>query len=111
MSGPGCRSGRIAFPILIVLVVYRLPVALAQHSDYGSSSIDEHIKVLVTGSNIPSVDRETAVPVQVISRDDIQRANVQTAAQLANTISANVSFGTIPDAYDGSGGPGLAAAG
>ena len=37
-------------------------------------------KVFVTGSNIPTVDRETAVPVQVITREEIQRANFQTAA-------------------------------
>ncbi|MCC6193162.1 MAG: hypothetical protein IT518_01735 [Burkholderiales bacterium] len=37
----------------------------------------EQLKVLVTGSNIPTVDREAAVPVQIITREDIQRANFQ----------------------------------
>ncbi|MCC6196562.1 MAG: TonB-dependent receptor [Burkholderiales bacterium] len=74
---------------------------------------DGRIRVMVTGSNIPTLDRETAVPVQVITREEIQRANIQTAAQLANTISAAVSFGTFTEnqVNANSGSPGLAAVG
>ena len=49
-------------------------------------------KIVVTGSYIPTVERETALPVQVITRDEIERANILTAAQLVNTISATMSF-------------------
>lgn len=54
-----------------------------------------------------------AVPVQVITRNDIQHANFQTAAQLANTISATASYFTLTEnqAIAGSLMPGLAAAG
>ena len=51
--------------------------------------------MVVTGSHIPTLERETALPVQVITRDDIERANLQTAAQLVNTISAAMSFGAF----------------
>ena len=71
------------------------------------------LKVFVTGSNIPTIDRETAVPVQIITREEIERANIRTAAELANTISANVSYGNFtaenrPAVFGGS--PGVAAA-
>ena len=52
----------------------------------------------MTGSNIPTLDRETALPVQTITREQIERANIQTAAQLVNTISATMSFGAFNEA-------------
>ncbi|MEO8751100.1 MAG: TonB-dependent receptor plug domain-containing protein, partial [Casimicrobiaceae bacterium] len=87
-----------------------LPAAAAQDAGGSSDANDGRIKVFVTGSNIPTIDRETALPVQIITREEIQRANFQTAAQLANTISANVSYGTLSE-NPGIVGPGLAAAG
>ncbi|HJU21784.1 MAG TPA: TonB-dependent receptor plug domain-containing protein, partial [Casimicrobiaceae bacterium] len=55
-----------------------------------SETVD--ISVYVTGSNIPTVERETALPLQIITRDDIERTNLQTAAQLVERISATTSF-------------------
>jgi len=55
-------------------------------------------KVTVTGSNIPTINRETGLPVQVITRDDITRANFQTAYELLNSVSANISYGSFPEA-------------
>ena len=74
---------------------------------------DDRIKVVVTGTNIPSIDRETAFPLQVITRDEIDRADIQTAAQLVNTISAVVSYGTWTEnqGFVGSSQPGLAGGG
>ena len=89
------------------------PLAAGQDSRGNLDATGERIRVFVTGSNIPTVDRETAVPVQIITREDIQRANFQTAAQLANSISATVSYFTLSEnqAIAGSLMPGLAAAG
>ena len=70
-------------------------MAAAQDADTSAAPYRE--KVFVTGSNIPTIDRETAVPVQIITREEIQRANIQTAAELANTISANVSYGNFTE--------------
>src|SRR6185436_12303094 len=87
-----------------------LPVAFAQDADSNAATARE--KVFVTGSNIPTIDRETAVPVQIITREEIQRANIQTAADLAQTISANVSYGNFTEnqATAFASSPGLAAA-
>ena len=86
-----------------------VPMAAAQDANGKPDATGAPIKVFVTGSNIPTVDRENALPVQVITREEIQRANFQTAAQLANTISANVSYGTIPENLGVA--PGVSAAG
>jgi iron complex outermembrane receptor protein len=45
-------------------------------------------RVEVTGSAIKRIDAETALPVQVISRDDIVKAGITTAAELVATIAA-----------------------
>lgn len=54
-----------------------VPLAAAQDASGSPGTTGEQLKVLVTGSNIPTVDREAAVPVQIITREDIQRANFQ----------------------------------
>ena len=43
-------------------------------------------KVEVTGSNIPRINAETALPVQVITRDDIKRTGVTTVEELLRVI-------------------------
>ena len=46
-------------------------------------------KIEVTGSNIKRVQEEGASPIQIISREDIERAGITSAEQLVATISAN----------------------
>jgi iron complex outermembrane receptor protein len=53
------------------------------------------IKVEVTGSNIPRLEGEGSVPLQVITRDEIDSSGVQTTMELLDLISANNSFGSI----------------
>ncbi|MEO8849012.1 MAG: TonB-dependent receptor [Casimicrobiaceae bacterium] len=60
------------------------PYAQAQQAD---------IKVEVTGSNIKRVEGESALPVTVLTREDIQRSGATTAMELMNYITANTSFG------------------
>lgn len=48
------------------------------------------IKVEVTGSNIYRSEVETALPVQVITREDIERSGSVTVAELMSKVSANV---------------------
>ena len=95
------------------LVACAMSLASAQGTENDPGPSSGPIKVQVTGSNIPAVERETALPVQIITRDDIERANIQTAAQLTNTISAVVSFGSFTEnqAFAGTATPGLAATG
>ncbi len=46
--------------------------------------------VIVTGSHIPRIDAETALPVQVITREEIERTGVTTPAQLLDRLPANL---------------------
>jgi len=53
------------------------------------------IKVDVTGSNIKRVEGEGALPVQVMTKEDIDKTGATTAYDLLNFISANNSGGNI----------------
>jgi len=46
-------------------------------------------KVLITGSNIKTIDAETASPVQIIKRDDIIRLGVTNVSDIIGSISAS----------------------
>jgi iron complex outermembrane receptor protein len=49
-----------------------------------------HFQITVTGSNIPRTDIETALPVQRLTREDIDRSGATTAAELLTLVSANL---------------------
>jgi iron complex outermembrane receptor protein len=53
------------------------------------------IKVDVTGSNIKRVEGEGALPVQVITREDIERSGSTSVMDIMNFISANNSGGQV----------------
>jgi iron complex outermembrane receptor protein len=55
----------------------------------------QEIRVEVTGSNIRRVEGEGALPVQVLTREDIQKTGAQDAMELLNYISAANSGGSI----------------
>jgi iron complex outermembrane receptor protein len=68
-------------------------------------------KIEVTGSNIKRIEGESALPVTVISRDEINRSGVTTAAELVDKLSANSGGGyNVSQAVGDSGTPGLSAA-
>ena len=50
-------------------------------------------RVEVTGSSIKRIEGETALPVQVITREDIQRSGASSVEQLMQTVSAVTSSG------------------
>jgi iron complex outermembrane receptor protein len=50
-------------------------------------------KVEVTGSNIPRVEGESGLPLQILTREELADGGVQTAQELLERISANQSFG------------------
>jgi|WetSurMetagenome_2_1015567.scaffolds.fasta_scaffold13766_1 iron complex outermembrane recepter protein len=60
--------------------------------------------VEVTGSSIKRIAGETALPVQVLTRSDIERSGVSTAEQLLATVSATSSAGAMTVAGSGPGG-------
>ena len=53
------------------------------------------IKVDVTGSNIKRVEGEGALPIQTLTRQDIERTGATTAYDLLNYISSNNSAGNV----------------
>ena len=76
------RGLRLAFGSGIAgLAVVSLP-AMAQDVQKGE-------RVEVTGSSIKRIDAESALPVTVIRRDDLDKMGVTTAAELLDRISAN----------------------
>jgi len=58
-------------------------------------SLAVDIKVEITGSNIKRIEGEGALPVQTISRDEINRSGAQNAMEIMNLISANNSAGNV----------------
>jgi iron complex outermembrane recepter protein len=52
------------------------------------------VKVEVTGSNIPRIQGETALPVQIITRDDIQKTGAVTTEDLLRTVAIAVQGNT-----------------
>jgi iron complex outermembrane recepter protein len=53
------------------------------------------ITIEVTGSSIERIEGENALPVQVITREDIDKSGATTVKEILNLISANNSFGSI----------------
>ncbi len=48
-------------------------------------------RVEITGSSIKRIEGETALPIQVLKREDIDKIGVTTASELLTKISANIS--------------------
>lgn len=63
------------------------PPALAQPSEAEGAT---PITIEVTGSNIPRPEAESALPVQILTRDDILHSGATTVPELLSTVSANV---------------------
>src|SRR5258706_5657420 len=55
-------------------------------------------RVEITGSSIKRIEGEGALPVQVLTRDDIQKTGAATVEQLMQTISAAASSGGLTTA-------------
>jgi len=65
--------------------------ALAQQAQDTQKARADLPTVEITGSAIRRVQAETALPVQTISRAEIEKAGVTTAAELMTRVSANVN--------------------
>lgn len=63
--------------------------AMAQEA--APSSVTSLDSVKVTGSRIKRVDAETALPVEIINREEISKRGVTTAAELVKTLTANTA--------------------
>jgi iron complex outermembrane receptor protein len=82
----------------VALAVIAVPAVAQQQSAQTKERIE------VTGSNIKRVEGESALPVTVISREDIQNSGVSTAQDLLERLPMNQSFGSFNEASgEGSG--------
>ena len=77
---------RLARAVFALALGASFPVA-AQHDPSAAIKLD---RIEVTGSNIRRTDIETALPVQVITREDIDRSGVTNTADLMGLVSANL---------------------
>jgi len=64
----------------------------------GGAHADDDLKSLerveVVGSRVPRIDGETALPVQIIRREEIERSGVATTEELLKLVSANFGGAT-----------------
>ena len=73
----------------------RLVVATAIGAMFACPAGAQDIRVEVTGSNIKRIEGEGALPVQIISRGEIDRSGATNAMEIMNLISANNSAGNV----------------
>ena len=71
-----------------LLALASAPPALAQ-TEPAVTPVVQAPRVEVTGSRIKRIDGEEALPVQVITREDIVKAGITTAAEIVAKITAN----------------------
>ena len=68
------------------------PAALAQNAPTTAQTSE---RIEVTGTNIRRVEGESALPVTVISRQEIERTGATNAMELLNYVAANNSLGNV----------------
>ena len=90
-SGSLCRRPAPRLLALAVAGVFGAgaPAWAQQQAEPGTTA--NVARVEITGSSIKRLATETALPVQVLRRDDIDKSGVTTAAELHKTISANTA--------------------
>jgi iron complex outermembrane receptor protein len=72
-------------------------LALAAPHALAQDSTDKPVeRVVITGSNLKRVDSETASPVQVVTRKEIEQSGAQTVAEILGNIASN-DHGAISD--------------
>ena len=75
--------------------------AYGQSAEPGAQRLE---RVEVTGSSIKRIEGETALPVQVLTKEDIQQTGASTTEQLLKMVSAAASSGSTSVANTAAGG-------
>lgn len=76
---------------IALLALAAAPGTYAQTVPADESGTPKPQRVEVTGSAIKRIDGETALPVQVLTREDIEKAGVTTAAEIVARLSATTA--------------------
>jgi iron complex outermembrane receptor protein len=71
------------------------PSSSGQQPSYGVPRVE---RIEVTGTNISRIDGETGLPVQVITRDELDRSGIQTVGEILERVSAHQSVLSWNDA-------------
>jgi iron complex outermembrane receptor protein len=82
-----------------------LPAGAQQAQTPASAQKIERVEV--TGSSIKRVDTETVAPIQVITREDIQRSGQATISEVLRNVPANTG-GSFGESFSNSFAPGAA---
>ena len=81
-----------------LLIAFSGSAALYGTAAIAQQATQELQRVTVTGSNIKRTDTETASPVQVLSRDDIEKTGKQSIQEVLRGITAD-GQGSIPSSF------------
>lgn len=80
----------------IAFAVFQAVAVMAAGNAFAQAGSPERVeKVEITGSSIKRIDAETALPVQVITREDIQRTGATSVEQLLQTLTVTTSSGAF----------------
>ncbi|HEV7817201.1 MAG TPA: TonB-dependent receptor [Janthinobacterium sp.] len=93
------KQSAIAVAAVFVSALMPAAVAHAQVANAGDDADSAKMqKVEVTGSSIKRIDGETALPVQIIKREDIERSGATSTEDLFRQISSFSSAGSVSSA-------------
>jgi len=86
---------RVVVALSLVLSFASVTFSLAAYAQQAAPGVQPLDKITVTGTNIPRVEREDALPVTVFTREDIDRTGATSAVELLQFITANSSAGSV----------------
>lgn len=86
-------SSALTGSVLLLAGAFASSSALAQ--EQGATNLD---RITVTGSNIPRTNTETPSPVQVVTRQEIDRSGKTTVAEYLQTLTSD-GAGSIPKTF------------
>ena len=81
-----------------LLIAFSGTAVLCGGAAVAQQTTQELQRVTVTGSNIKRTDTETASPVQVLTRDDIEKTGKQSIQEVLRGITAD-GQGSIPTSF------------
>lgn len=87
-------------PCLLLLLPAPAAAQAAQAADAAAPVIE---RVVVTGSSIKRIDGETALPVQILKREDIERIGASSTEELVKQLSSLSSAGSATTVANASG--------
>ena len=95
---PASLSTAIRTALFAATIASVIPATALAQDPAAQESTTTLDRIQVTGSNIPRTDTETASPVQVISRQEIDRTGKTTVAEYLQTLTSD-GAGSIPKTF------------